>query len=36
LVLWDNIYELCCYNRCHGNVVKEFWVSGIIFMNCVL
>jgi hypothetical protein len=24
--IWDNIYEcVCCYNRCHGKVVKGFW-----------
>jgi hypothetical protein len=24
--LCDNIYECACYNRCHGNAVKEFYV----------
>jgi hypothetical protein len=25
-VLWDNIYECVCYNRCHSNALKGFWV----------
>jgi hypothetical protein len=37
-VLQNTIYDVCCYNRCHSNDVKEFWdlIDNIYDYLCLL